>query len=176
MNKKTRKILLVLVIILIIPVIYSAFEKPIYGNTPETIKASIHSIEGYEAGSIDIVDMMDIGDSRFVALLYDNQPAVAQFTKNEKGNYRWSSIERRDQETLNAFTLTSFDDSKLKVVIVKNNTNSAAKVVVSINGQKIEQEMPVNEMSATWIDVPESKDGRYEFHYSYFDEDGQLID
>jgi hypothetical protein len=55
---------------------------------------------------------------------------------------------------------------------------SIIKVRMELGGnhQVIEQEFTMNQHGVYWIDLPESKDGNYDFIYQYFDQDGNVIE
>lgn len=46
----------------------------LYGNDEESILKVIHSIEGYENNSIEIVEIKDMNDRRYAGFLSDNNP------------------------------------------------------------------------------------------------------
>jgi hypothetical protein len=64
-----------------------------------------------------------------------------------------------------------------KIMFVVNNENDVAKMTVDINGETLEQTFPPHEPSVSWVDLPESTDGGYEYrNYKYYDENGDLIE
>ncbi len=147
-----------------------------YGNDEESIVEVIRSIDGYGEGSIEILDIKDLGEDRFVSFLDNNQPTFIQFTKNLDGNYEWRFI-RSGNPTFTAFFehVRNGEYDGAAFWVVTTNENEIAKMELIVNREVIEQEFPLKEKSVTWIPLPES-DGRYMFDYTYYDKDGNEIE
>ena len=175
---KKNKILYIVTVFLVIALIVlffsGVFTKP-YGNNEESIVQVINSIEGYESEAIEILEIKDFHDDRVVAFLLNNNPAYIQFTKNPNGDYEWNHIEKRTGQSLDSFVFQLSDDEKLRLMIITTAENNIAKMEITVNEQIIEQEFEENEQSVSWIEIPESSDGSYNFTYQYFDKDGNLI-
>lgn len=137
----------------------------------ESILKVIHSIEGYENNSIEIVAIKDMNDRRYAGFLSNNNPGYIQFQKNKDGNYRWQHIEVNVNEAFSAFA----PEPRL-FMIVTNEENKIAKMQVSVNGQEIEQEFTPYKASVTWMFLPKTEKSHYTFqNYKYYDKDGELI-
>lgn len=104
--KKRNLIFFIIVIILVVGFPIYHFNNTLYGNDKESIVKVIKSINGYEDKPIEILGIKDFNDVRIVGFLYNNRPAYIEFYKNNKGNYKWRSIEVRQDETLSSFFLS----------------------------------------------------------------------
>ncbi|WP_404331873.1 hypothetical protein [Mesobacillus maritimus] len=164
-------VVLVLVIVL---TVYYFNTKEVYGNDRDSIEKVIYSIEGYEDQQIEILDIQDFNDYRFVGFLSNNHPSYVEFYKNHKGNYEWRHIETDSNDSLGFFLPFIHDD--LNMMVVTNYENEIAKIQIDVNGESVEQEFTPLNASVTWIELPQSDSRDYEFkNYRYYDNDGHLI-
>ncbi|WP_010194783.1 hypothetical protein [Bacillus sp. m3-13] len=67
----------------------------INGNDKESIIQTIQSLDLFEDTSIEIVEIKDVGDERLVAFLSNDSPANIHFIKDNYGNYKWSTAEKK---------------------------------------------------------------------------------
>ncbi|WP_423800797.1 hypothetical protein [Neobacillus sp. SAB-20_R2A] len=174
-NKKILSVVLVIIVLILITFILKATKKE-YGNDEESILKVIRSIDGYNSRSIQILEIKDIKKERVVPFLLNNNPGYIQFTKNNRGNYEWNHIEKRENQSFSSFLvhLQGEELPNLKFLFVTNEHNEIAKVELDVNGQVFKQEFKVHESSAAWIDLPKHKSAEYK--YKYYDENGNLID
>ncbi|MEH6937822.1 hypothetical protein V7056_08160 [Bacillus sp. JJ664] len=147
------------------------------GNNKENIEKVIQSVDwNNKKDSIEIIKMIDSKQDRFVAYLYNNNPAYIHFIKNEFGNYEVTQKEFRSNESLSTFTV---DVSLDRILVITNNFNQIAKLKLSVNGIKqVEEEMKIGKPSALLLEInhlPKSFDHSYEFDYQFFDENGKQI-
>lgn len=171
--KKAKRLLIIGAFLLLLGFFAFYFNdtQQLYGNDEESILKVIHSIEGYENNSIEIVAIKDMNDRRYAGFLSNNNPGYIQFQKNKDGNYRWQHIEVNVNEAFSAFA----PEPRL-FMIVTNEENKIAKMQVSVNGQEIEQEFTPYKASVTWMFLPKTEKSHYTFqNYKYYDKDGELI-
>jgi len=173
-----NKIVYVVIAIILIAMFVTYFSKStykLYGNDKESIQKVIKSIEGYKDDSVEILEINDMNDTRVVGFLSNNNPACIQFTKNQKGNYEWNTIEKHAGQSFTTFLIhLTHDESRYsKFMIVSNQGNLIAKMELEVNKQVIVQEFNVNQKTVTWIDLP--KGDTLEFKYKYFDKEGNLL-
>lgn len=163
------------VLVLVIALTFYYFNtKEIYGNDRDSIEKVISSIEGYKNQQIEILDIQDFNDYRFVGFLSNNHPSYVEFYKNRKGNYEWRHIEMDRNDSFGFFLPFIQDD--LSMMVVMNAENEIAKIQIDVNGETVEQEFNPLKASVTWIGLPQSDAGDYEFrNYRYYDKDGHLI-
>lgn len=168
--KKAKRLLIIGAFLLLLGLFAFYFNdtQQLYGNDEESILKVIHSIEGYENNSIEIVEIKDMNDRRYAGFLSNDNPGYIQFQKNKDGNYRWQYIEVNVNEAFSVFA-----PEPLLFMIVTNEENKIAKMQVSVNGQEIEQEFTPYEASVTWMFPP--KTGKSHYSYKYYDKDGELI-
>lgn len=103
--KKAKRLFIVAFLLLLgFFAFYFKDAQQLYGNDEESILKVIHSIEGYENNSIEIIEIKDMNDRRFVGFLSNNNPGYIQFLKNKDGNYRWQLIEVSDNVAFSVFT------------------------------------------------------------------------
>ncbi|MCA1054130.1 hypothetical protein LCM10_03955 [Rossellomorea aquimaris] len=172
-NKKKTIVLIATVIILIASYTWHQSTKR-YGNDKESIIKVIKSVEGYEDKDIQLIQIKDFGELRYVGFLADRMPSYIQFRRNGKGNYEWKHLESNQNESFAMFSpsLPNFR----KIMFVTNAQNEIAKMTVDINGETEVQTFPPKEPSVEWLDLPESDDDGYSYrNYRYYDEDGALI-
>lgn len=134
---KSRKLLVGIstIVLVVIVVLYNLnTTKPLYGNDDESIIKVIGSIKGYENKKVELIDIKETINSKVVGFLANNSPAIIQFTKNEKGNFKWSTIEVRDNTSFTMFLPNNRDNQKFQMMIVTNNENDIAKFQVNVNG------------------------------------------
>jgi hypothetical protein len=172
---KKRKITILIAAVMILVAAYAWYQSTkVYGNDKESIVMVIKSVEGYEDKDIHVVKINDFDDVRIVGFLANNNPSYIEFAKNDKGNYVWKHIESNQNEALAMFLPGRAIE---KIMFVANNENDVAKMTVDINGETLEQTFPPHEPSVSWVDLPESTDGGYEYrNYKYYDENGDLIE
>ncbi|MGJ7922109.1 hypothetical protein [Neobacillus sp. LXY-4] len=171
--KKRNLILVSFGILLVVSVInfYINGTKQLYGNDEASIVKVINSIEGYENKSIEVLKIIDFDNLRIAAFLSNNSPGYIQFDKNKDGNYEWESFEVRDDETFSFFI-----PDERKYLFVTNNENKIAKMQVSINGQRFEQEFTPDKSTVTWVDLPKNDKREYTYrNYRFYDKDGNII-
>lgn len=167
--KKAKRLLIAAFLLLLgFFAFYFNDAQQLYGNDEDSILKVIHSIEGYENNSIEIVEIKDMNDRRYVGFLSNNNPGYIQFQKNKDGNYRWQHIEVEENEAFSVFA-----PEPLLFLIVTNEENKIAKMQVSVNGQEIEQEFTPYKASVTWMFPP--KTGKSRYSYKFYDKDGELI-
>ncbi|WP_166244469.1 hypothetical protein [Paenibacillus turpanensis] len=175
-NKKFALVTLTIIPFLVIIIFYFNGTEQVYGNDKESIAKVIHSIDGYENESIEILEIRDFNDLRMVGFLSNNSPGYIQFAKNEDGNYEWRHIEVQNDESFSSF-LPDFRKPPKKFMLVTNHSNKIAKMQVSVNGQKLEQVFTPNNASVTWVKLPRTDKNEYEFrNYKFYDKDGKLIE
>ncbi|MCD8510526.1 MAG: hypothetical protein LRY73_12075 [Bacillus sp. (in: Bacteria)] len=147
-----------------------------YGNDEDSIRQVIHSIDTHQHQSIELLEIIDIGDVRIAAFLSDGNPAYIRFYKNTYGDYLWNSSATMDQ-ALSTFVVTlKGDDGGPILLLISNHHNPVAKVEVKVNRHKLEQELAVNEASVNWFDLGEVEANYMRFDYTFFDEEGNVID
>ncbi|MBP0725332.1 hypothetical protein J5Y03_09030 [Bacillus sp. RG28] len=176
MNKKGTVITIILIIF--ICYFYYRSNSQIYGNDKKSIIKVIQSIDSYKNKElIEVLKIVDIKNDRFVAFLYNNRPAYIQFVKNEQGNYRWTNAENGSGESLGLFhiLLENHIDSKYRILLITNQENNIAKIIIKVNSQKIVKEISIGQKYVSMINIPKSKDNSYSFEYMYFDKDGRPI-
>ena len=177
-NKK----LLVIAILAVSVILYFVipWSKPLYGNDEESIIKVIRSIEGYGAESaiIEILDITDVREHRIVSLLFNQSPAYAGFTRNDKGDYRWSYFEVRKDESLSQFTTHVLDEdgAPQKMLYVANEDNKIAEIRMTVNGEVVEIDIRPNAKDVVWVELPRAEEKTYRFDYAYFDEEGNEIE
>lgn len=178
-EKKIKKehILITIMIVILFSIYFFQRIKHPYGNDKESIIRMIKSIEGYENGTVKILDIKDIKNNRIVGFLTNNNPAYIQFIKNSEGNYEWKNIERQDGESFASFPINIVKNGStiLKFLIITNQENEIAKMELGVNEHIIKKEINVHQNSSTWIDLPKPKDNSYTFTYKYFDKNGKPI-
>jgi hypothetical protein len=170
-----KKKTFVIIFIAIFTILYLSSNKPLYGNDKKSIIQVIKSVEGYESGSIEILDIKDIDKDRVVGFLYDNSPAYIHFHKNRKGNYKWNHIEKRPGDSFTLFIIQIQDSDILRFMTITNQENEIAKLKLNVNNQIVERKFKVKERAVYWIDLPKSKDKNYSFKYEYFDKEGNPL-
>ncbi|WP_342506898.1 hypothetical protein [Sporosarcina sp. FSL K6-2383] len=156
------------------------WEKPLYSNDEVSIIEVIQSIEGYEdkTATIDILDITDVKEHRIVSLLYNQSPAHAGFTRNDKGNYRWSYFEIRKDESLSQFGVHMLDQDDIPptMLYIANENNKVAKIQMTVNDEVMEVDIRPNARDVVWVELPENREKSYQFYYAYFDEEGNQIE
>ncbi len=133
----------------------------------------------YEGKTIEILEVKDIQNCRIVAFLSNSNPSYAKFIKNKDGNYKWQSVRESKNESFVMYIVTIFDKEKsfTKPLIITNENNSIAKMVVDVNGKNINKEFEVGKNTVTWFDLPDSNGSSYSFkNYKYYDINGTLLD
>ena len=173
MNKRNFGIIFIAITLVAASFYYINHSKEVYGNDKDSIVKVIKSIKGYEDQNIKILGVKDFNGIRIVGFLGDNSPAYIEFHKNQKGNYIWRHIEAGNKESFRLF-LPLIKGKKF--MFMANNHNKIAKIQVNVNGETIEQKFTPFTETVTWIDLPQSDTGEYEFlDYKYYDKDGNLI-
>lgn len=169
MKKRSLTFFIILVILVVNFSIYH-FNNTLYGNDKESIVKVIKSIKGYGDKPIVILGIKDFDDVRIVGFLYNDSPAYIEFYKNTFGNYKWSSIEVRHDETLSGFLPYLPNNIRSKLMYVSNYDNKITKIQVDINGQLVEQKFLPNKASITWVDFPQTDKNDYTFqNYKFHD-------
>ena len=174
---KINKMLFSLILLFYVWFLFLKSSFIVNGNNKENIEKVIQSVDWYnKKDSIEIIKMIDSKQDRFVAYLYNNNPAYIHFIKNEFGNYEVTQEEFRSNESLSTFTV---DVSLDRILVITNHFNKIAKFTLSVNGIKqVEEELKVGKPSALLLEIehlPKSNDNSYEFDYQYFDENGKQI-
>jgi hypothetical protein len=160
----------------IIFIFYFNDTKQLYGNDRESIMKVIKSIEGYENRSIEILQVKDFNHLRIVAFLSNNSPGYIEFHKDKDGNYVWKHIEVKHNEPFSSFLLHLNRTENPRFMFITNNENEIAKMQVTVNEHKLEQEFLPNQVTVTWVDLPQTDKSEYTFqNYKYYDKDGNLI-
>ncbi|MFT4413663.1 hypothetical protein ACLM5H_07375 [Fredinandcohnia humi] len=171
-----KKLYLILVLVAVCGFVYYLLSnEKLYGNDEESIIQVIKSIEGYEAGTVELLEVKDIGKDRFVSFLYNNSPAYIQFVQNSRKDYEWRHVEKSEGEFFASYLPNISDGGPLKFLIVTNEDNNVARLELNVNGHIIEAEFPENQKYVSWISLPKSN-GSYTFAYKYFDKYGNLIE
>ncbi|MED4534901.1 hypothetical protein [Metabacillus fastidiosus] len=154
--KKWNFAFFTILIILIVSISIYHFNNSLYGNDKKSIVKVIKSIKGYEDGSIEILEIKDFNDVRIVGFLYNNRPAYTEFYRSNIGNYKWRSIEVRQDETLSSFSPLLPNNIRPKLMYVSNYENKITQIQVDINGELIEQKFLPNKAKVTWVDFPKT--------------------
>lgn len=164
------------ILILIIVIYYFNSSKQLYGDDEESIIQIINSIEGYEDKDIEIINIKDIENDRFVGFLSNNSPGYIQFIKNDFGNYRWQHIEVSQDGPLAIFLPNLTSSQPHQFMFVANSFNDIAKVKITVNGEVVEQTLTPYVASVVWTALPETTNGEYRYDdYQYFDVEGNII-
>lgn len=164
---------IIVFIIIITSILYK--NNNIYGNDEHSIVQLIQSVEEYKNAIIEILEIKDIEDERIVSLLANDKIGYIRFTKNDDGNYEWIDIHHSVGQDIVIFFIpqlsASLEESKL--LVITTEFNNVAKLAVDVNGKILKQNIPIQEKSVHWIDLPEG--GNYDIGYTYFDEEGNEI-
>ncbi len=176
---RTNKVVVissVLLLFLVVGIFYSnSLQKP-YGNDEESIIEVIRTIEGYNDGVIEILEVKDIEDSRIAGFLTNNSPAYILFKKNSKGNYEWASLEKKEGESFASFTIKiPGEPLDLRLMVITTVENEIARIELDVNERVIDQEFSVNERMVTWIPISTPNEKNYTFTFKYFDENDNSI-
>ncbi|WP_409252785.1 hypothetical protein V1502_02325 [Bacillus sp. SCS-153A] len=171
---KKKKITILIATVMILVAAYAWYQSSkVYGNDKGSIIKVINSVEGYEDKDIQVIQIKDFDDVRIVGFLANHKPSYIEFAKNDKGNYVWNHIESTQEQALAMFSPGRGIE---KIMFVSNDENDIAKMTVDINGEMLVQTFLPYEPNVTWVDLPESRDGGYEYrNYKYYNEDGGLI-
>lgn len=173
---RIMKATLIVTILLLVGNYFFIREEKLYGNDPQSIIKVIQSIDSYTQSEIVILEIKDIDEHRIVSFLANNKPAFISYTQNEKGNYLWNYARSENGEPFSMFLPSPGRDIK-KMLFVTSNESKLSKIEVDINGIPIEQSFAPFQASVSWVDLPESADGSYEYrNYRYYDEHGQLME
>jgi hypothetical protein len=174
MRKKKLGIISTVMFLVIVIFVYLFNSKELYGNDIDSIEKVIKSIEGYENKQINILNINDFNEFRVVGFLSNRNPSYIEFHKNQKGNYVWRHIESENNVSFSLFIPLIQEGPK--IMFVTNNNNKIAKILMDVNGKRLEQEFLPFEASVTWVELPQSENGDYDFeNYRYYDKDGNLI-
>lgn len=176
LNSKKRNIFILIVLLFILYL----FIKPTFfanGNNKDNIIRVIHSLDGYEnKKSIKILKIIDDKNERIVPFLYNNSPSYIHFKKNKLGTYKLVHSETHSNENLSIFTIKLWID---RILVVSNDENNIAKIVIKANGKKIiEDEVNVEKKSASFYKIkklPKQIDHGYELEYELYDIKGNRI-
>lgn len=175
---RTHKVIfisLILFVFLGVGIFYStSLHKP-YGNDEESTIEVIQSLEGYTDSLIEILEVQDIGDNRIVAFLVDNTPAYILFERNSKGNYEWSSAQKKEVAFASFSIKVPGESLDLRLLVITTVENEIAKMEIEVNNRVIEQEFRVNERSVSWIPFSTPNEKNYTLTYKHFDENGKSI-
>ncbi|QDP41501.1 hypothetical protein [Radiobacillus deserti] len=173
MGKKRIGIIVAALALVLLASYYFYSSRELYGNDRESIVEVIQSIDGYQNKNIEILDIKDFNDSRYVGFLSNRNPSYMELSRNSQGNYIWKHIETASQESFSMF-LPVMEDSK--IMFVTNSENEIAKMQVDINGTTLEQTFTPFQATVTWVDLPPTNEPTYEYrNYRYFDKNGDLI-
>lgn len=179
LKKKSGVYLAVALIILMIVVVYF-ISRPagLYGNDQESIEKILESDQVYQNTEIEILEIKDIYNRRVVAFLSDQDPAYAEFRKDEKGNYLLSKFQDRNGEALSSFLIQEFEDQDevhaASMLYIANQDNTISKLELTVNEDQVfEREFEVNQKAVEWIELPESNE--FQFKYRYYDENGKPL-
>ncbi|WP_160036106.1 hypothetical protein [Paenibacillus sp. An7] len=180
LKKKNGVYLVGAVIILVIVLVYF-MSRPagLYGNDQESIEKILQSEQVYQNTEIEILEVKDIYDKRVVAFLNDDDPAYAEFRKDEKGNYLLSKFQDRKGEALSSFLIQEFEDQDevhaASMMYISNQDNTISKLELTVNEDQVfEREFKVHQKAVEWIELPKSNE--YHFKYKYDDENDKIID
>lgn len=148
----------------------------IYGNDKESIVKYIHSFEEYENLTIEILEMRDIEDLRFVGFLAGGHPGGVLFQKDEAGNFLGERLEVNKSRSMHFF-FYPIPPVHPWFMFVTNRRNEVAKFQVTVNGEIVEQELTPNKNSVVFTKIKKSQKDRYGFHdYRYYDAYGNPIE
>lgn len=175
-TNKVVVISLTIILVLVVGVFYSTSLQKVYGNDEESIIEVIQSIEGYNHGLIEILEVRDIEDIRIVAFLVNNSPSYIRFERNSKGNYEWSYAEKKDDKSFASFSIKVPSESlDVRLMVITTEENKIAKMELGVNNRIIEQGFRVNERTVTWIPYSTPNEKQYRFTYKYYDENGNPV-
>jgi len=171
-NKKIGIIITTLILVTLV-CYYFYNSKELYGNDKASIVKVIKSIDGYKNKEIELLEVNDFNDVRIVGFLSNNSPSYIEFNKNEKGNYVWKHIEAHKNDSFSMFLPLM---GKSKMMFVTNYDSEIARMQVDINESTIEQTFTPYQATVTWVDLPQTNNGSYEYrNYKYYDKNGNLI-
>ena len=169
-----KKWISIAVLLLLVVAFYQFYQsKELYGNDEASIIEVIASFDDYEDKQIEILEINDFDDVRIVAFLSNNKPSYIEFNKNKKGNFTWSYIESRNDESFSMFLPLG----STKIMFVTNYESDIAKMQVDINGETVEQYFTPYQVTVMWSDLPQTNKDTYEYrNYKYYDENGNQIE
>lgn len=148
----------------------------LYGNDPQSIIKVIRDFESYANSEIIILDIKDHNDARVVAFLANNSPSYLELYRNEQGNYLPRTVGSQNTGAFAMF-LPSRTREFNKILFVTNDQHNVSKMQVDINEIPIEQTFTPFQAAATWVDLPQRKNGQLEYrNYRYYDEHGELME
>lgn len=168
-----------LLILLLVLVYFISRPAALYGNDQTSIKKILESIPLSQNKEVEILEIKDIYDKGVVAFLSDNDPAYAEFNKDEEGNYQLSKFENRNGKALSSFLIQEFSDQEevhaASMMFITNQSNTISKLELTVNNDQVfERKFKVHQKAVEWIELPESNE--YHFKYRYYDENGKIID
>lgn len=128
------------------------------------------SVEERPYQSVEIIEIKDVDDLRFVGFLADGYPGAKTFRKNEDGNY-----EAYGQVVAHSGTrIEHFHPHPTYQLIVTNSRNKVATLQMDVNGEILEHKLNLGKNTVSLLKLSEAD--RYRFNwYKYYDADNQLI-
>lgn len=135
---RKKRILFAVLAVIVIAFIFTETKK-VYGNDEESIIKVIQSIDGYNYPSIQLLEMKDIKNERVVPFLFNNGSGYIQFTKNKRGNYEWTHIEKKEDPSFATYLihLQGVELPQLKYLLVAHGPLSQCRRSRGINTRNV---------------------------------------
>jgi hypothetical protein len=183
MKKNLIAISIILIMILGITGFYFKQNKVINGKNENSIKKYLYSTLIPKNEDINIIDTVEIEDSKIVGFLNNKGHGVVAFDKDKKGNYttgRDGVFDTTDRKhvKVSAFSVRYGDSSKSSYVIISDGKD-VGRVELVVNDKKsYSKKVKLNEPSMVIFTdnelskVATSRDIKFKF----FNSDGTLIE
>ena len=85
--KKYHQIVIIVIILLCSITSYTYYKNCLYGNSSKEIISSLSKLYNSE---IDIVDIIEIDNTKVVAFVSNQDTGIATFIKNKNNHKRWN--------------------------------------------------------------------------------------
>lgn len=193
-----KKFLAIAVVVLIVAGIVSLINnnRPVYGNDTEEIKKAIYKTElvNKENEAIEIVDIIDLGDSRFAGFCTEfGKTGIIEFEANKKGSYVYKSAEVQGKE-VGTYVVSAenvypdkdptklenrgegvyLDESCQYLYIIVSNASDGYDVKLDINGDNYEGVIPKGKRTMIVFEMPQGQSS-YTFNLKILDSQGNDI-
>jgi hypothetical protein len=140
--------------------------KPIYGNELAGIENLIESSEMYRDSRIDILEVYDYGDYRFVAFLSDNRPGIIEFRLDDNGNYVWRSSEVSHDVGLEIFSMSMFNEDVDQIIVSVYSQDVAIQdYTFKANEDLYNVTFDAGTSGVNWTILKKSSSGEYRFDW-----------
>ena len=168
--KKYHQIVIIVIILLCSITSYTYYKNCLYGNSSKEIISSLSKLYNSE---IDIVDIIEIDNTKVVAFVSNQDTGIATFIKNKNNQYKYLESEIGKS---NYIVHYGNIDTKIMCATIVENKNVSSVLLKKDNIVEKKWEIKKSKPILIYYNDESIQNTAFDFEFIYLDSEGNKIE